>query len=51
MSAAPAPIPRPATTPPKERRPLPLLGGCGCPSGCSCGCQSGGTCRCGGHCG
>jgi hypothetical protein len=30
---------------------LPLLGACGCGSGCSCGCQSGGACQCGGNCG
>lgn len=29
---------------------LPLLGACGCGSGCSCGCQSGGPCQCGGGC-
>lgn len=33
------------------RIPLPLLGACGCGSGCSCGCQSGGSCSCGGNCG
>ncbi|MEN8649407.1 hypothetical protein ABCR94_01820 [Streptomyces sp. 21So2-11] len=26
----------------------PVLGACGCGSGCSCGCQSGGPCQCGG---
>ncbi len=33
-----------------ERPRLPLLGACGCGSGCSCGCQSGGPCQCGGGC-
>ncbi|MGP3999107.1 hypothetical protein [Streptomyces sp. 8N706] len=31
--------------------PVPVLGSCGCGSGCSCGCQSGGACQCGGSCG
>lgn len=35
---------------PVEARHLPLLGACGCGSGCSCGCQSGGSCQCGGNC-
>ncbi|CAL9300121.1 MULTISPECIES: hypothetical protein [unclassified Streptomyces] len=30
---------------------LPLVGACGCGSGCSCGCQSGGPCACSGSCG
>ncbi|MEU5211870.1 hypothetical protein [Streptomyces sp. NPDC020742] len=33
-----------------DRPRLPLLGACGCGSGCSCGCQSGGPCQCGGGC-
>ncbi|WP_461035897.1 hypothetical protein [Streptomyces mayteni] len=44
------PLPTPVT-PPGERRPLPLLGGCGCGSSCGCGCQSGSACQCGGNCG
>lgn len=28
----------------------PVLGACGCGSGCTCGCQSGGPCQCGGSC-
>ncbi|MCP9958405.1 MULTISPECIES: hypothetical protein [Streptomyces] len=36
---------------PVETPPLPLLGACGCGSGCSCGCQSGGSCSCGAACG
>ncbi|WP_344320567.1 hypothetical protein [Streptomyces macrosporus] len=34
-----------------ERPSLPILGACGCGSGCSCGCQSGSGCQCGGNCG
>ncbi len=49
--ASPAPISAPQPVTPKERRPLPLLSGCGCASGCSCGCQSGSGCQCGGSCG
>lgn len=26
---------------------LPVLGACGCGSGCRCGCQSGAPCQCG----
>ncbi|URM90870.1 hypothetical protein LUW75_13745 [Streptomyces sp. MRC013] len=36
---------------PVETIHLPLLGACGCGSGCSCGCQSGGSCSCSGNCG
>ncbi|WP_189532992.1 hypothetical protein [Streptomyces roseolilacinus] len=36
---------------PAEAPHLPLLGACGCGSGCSCGCQSGGPCSCSGNCG
>ncbi|AOT59641.1 MULTISPECIES: hypothetical protein [Streptomyces] len=36
---------------PVEATHLPLLGACGCGSGCSCGCQSGGPCSCSGSCG
>ncbi|MEU7566683.1 hypothetical protein [Streptomyces fradiae] len=36
---------------PVEAIHLPLLGACGCGSGCSCGCQSGGPCSCSGSCG
>lgn len=48
-----ADTPNPPTTPdrPENRPPLPVLGACGCGSGCSCGCQSGGACSCEGNCG
>ncbi|MFH0243761.1 hypothetical protein ACGRHY_15340 [Streptomyces sp. HK10] len=47
-----ADFPTPPTTAehPDERPSLPVLGACGCGSGCSCGCQSGGSCQCGGNC-
>ncbi|WP_228079997.1 hypothetical protein [Streptomyces profundus] len=41
----------PTVPAPGARRSLPLLGACGCGSGCSCGCQSGSSCQCGGGCG
>lgn len=33
---------------PRETVFLPVLGACGCSSGCGCGCQSGAPCQCGG---
>ncbi|MBZ3907896.1 MULTISPECIES: hypothetical protein [Streptomyces] len=32
---------------PTDIKALPLLGACGCGSGCACGCQSGNPCQCG----
>ncbi|MFD7922387.1 hypothetical protein ACFV3R_24580 [Streptomyces sp. NPDC059740] len=60
MPATPAPAKSPVTSRDTEPTPaptahdprrLPLLGACGCGSGCSCGCQSGSACQCGGGCG
>ncbi len=48
MADSPNPAPDAQTA--VERPRLPLLGACGCGSGCSCGCQSGGPCQCGGSC-
>ncbi|MEU4889466.1 MULTISPECIES: hypothetical protein [Streptomyces] len=46
------PSPTPTIREPRVTEiPVPLLGACGCGSGCSCGCQSGGSCQCGGSCG
>ncbi|WP_338897519.1 hypothetical protein WBG99_19490 [Streptomyces sp. TG1A-60] len=32
---------------PADIKTLPLVGACGCGSGCACGCQSGNPCQCG----
>ncbi|MFV2119893.1 hypothetical protein ACE14D_16220 [Streptomyces sp. Act-28] len=48
---ADSPMTRTEQEAPVEAPHLPLLGACGCGSGCSCGCQSGGPCSCGSNCG
>ncbi|MBP2054850.1 hypothetical protein J2Z21_007860 [Streptomyces griseochromogenes] len=51
MAESPSTTPDPAqdrqTDQLTEIRSLPLVGACGCGSGCSCGCQSGAPCQCG----
>ncbi|UUS31770.1 MULTISPECIES: hypothetical protein [Streptomyces] len=48
---ADSPTTQPQQDAPDEVVSLPMLGACGCGSGCSCGCQSGGPCSCSGSCG